>query len=86
MLQAKLNKSWKQPKKQHLYNQLPPISKTTKARRKKTCGKQLEKQGWTHKWPSSTEPYTATYLQSQKLLKVDEKDVWGTAWAVRVNS
>ena len=39
MLRAILNKSWRQPKKQQLYNHLPPITKTIKIRRTGHAGR-----------------------------------------------
>ena len=52
-----LNKSWRQyPTKQQLYGHLTNyLSKINK-----TFGAQLKKQGRTHKWRSSMDPYTWT--------------------------
>ena len=58
MLQPILNKFWKQhPAKQELYGHLPPIS----SKANKTCGTLLVKQGQSHMWCSSMDPYTWTY-------------------------
>ena len=60
MLWAILNKSWKQNcSKQQLYGHLPPISQTIQVRWTKH-GTLLEKQGWTHKWHSSMDPFKWT--------------------------
>ena len=66
-LRTILNKSWKEHStKQQLYCYLHLMSKTIQEAR----GRRLEKQGRTHKWRSSMDPYTATYLPSQKTIPV----------------
>ena len=50
ILQAILNKSWRQhPTKPQLYVHLPPITKTIKVRQTRHAGTLLEKQGQAHK-------------------------------------
>ena len=59
MLRAIMNNFWKQdPAKQQLYGYWLSISKTIQVRqtRHAVYNWRLEKQGWTHKRPSSTDP------------------------------
>ena len=57
MLRAILNKSWRQhPTRHQLYGHLPPITKTTQARRTRHARTLLEKQGRTHKWCTPMDP------------------------------
>ena len=59
MLQAILNKSWKQhPAKQQLYYHFPTTAKASKANKK--FGTLLKKKGRTHKWLSPKDPFTRT--------------------------
>ena len=53
MLQAILNKSWRQhPTRHQLYGHLPPSMKTIQ-----TCRTLLEKQGRAHKWCTPMDPH-----------------------------
>ena len=52
----------------------------------KTCDTLVEKQGQTHKWRSSMDPYTVTYLPSHKQSNKDEQDMWNTAGEARAKS
>ena len=82
-----LNKSWKQhPTKQPLSSYPKKhLSKTNK-----TCGTQLEKQGWTHKKCSSMDPDTWIYQQELiyicSVLTLDVIwRIWPEQWMIRTD-
>ena len=81
MLQAILNKSWKQhPMKPQLYGHLPPIYKKNPSKMDKTCSTLLEKPRQTHKWHSSMDPstWTCQSWSTSKNSVQSQDEVWKT--------